>query len=139
MDSHLPTKWKLKALIQEADTRLQEISCCSFSKKAKAVLRRKISSYIIDLITNSAQAAKRQNLEGISAIHVEEASNNLTNKPNARFLKHIGTIGGIFLGASISALIGIIAEECYSAANILLAVSFGIIGVFMVAYYIAKE
>lgn len=139
MDSHSHTKWKLKSLIHETDAQLQEISCCPFSNKAKAMLRRKIRKYIRELVSNSIAVAQHQEADGVSESHVVQASNNLTNNTNKRFFRHLGTIGGILCGASISNLVAVISGAQYSTATILIVISLGFIGTFMVALHIAKD
>ena len=123
----------------EAHVPLKVLSCFPFSKGAKDLLRRKRRKYIIQLISDSTKFAKRQGVDEVSAIHVEQASINLTHNTSRRFFKHIGTLGGILLGASLSALLAMISTNRYSPASILIPAGVGIIGAFMIAFHIAKD
>ena len=134
MDNHSHTKWQLKSFIQKTDTELQKINCCPFSNKAKLVLRREISKYIRELVSNSIAIAKRQQEDGVSARHVVEASNYLASSPNNRFFRHLGTIGGILCGVSIPTLLMVVLGEQYPSVTVFL----GFIGTFLVALHIAK-
>ena len=132
-------KWRLKKLINKADSSVEEINCCPFSRKAKALLRRKIRNYIIKLISNSTKLAKDQQADTVSGIHVEKASSYLIYDSGKRCYKHIGTVGGIILGASISALLSTLALGHYSNVTILVTTILCIIGGSMVAFHIAKD
>ena len=134
MNNHSHTKWQIKSFIQETDARLKKTCSCPFSSKAKAVLRREISKYIRELVSNSIAIANRHQDDAVSAHHVVEASNNLTSSPKKRFFRHLGTIGGILCGAFIPTLLIVVMGEQYPNVIVFL----GFIGTFLVALHIAK-
>ncbi len=132
-------KWKLRLLIREVDTYLKKSGCCQFSKRAKAVLRKKIQWYITQLISMSENFAERGQVDTVSKIHVEKAFDHLTNSPHNQFFRYLGTIGGIILGASFSVLLTMIFVKQFSALTILVPTVLCIIGASMVVLHIAKD
>ena len=125
-------KQKLRSLIRKVDTRRQKGSNCPFSKNAKAVLRKKTKWFFRQLNSVAKKYAKKDRVDSVSEIHVKEAFGYLINGRNGRIFRHLGTIGGIFLGASLSAFLG-------GEYSILFIMACGIVGTAMVAYYIAKD
>ena len=73
-----------------------------FSPQAFRILKLKISAYVRSLIVESAKISRRSRADVISAAHVEQASDYLVTTSSRRWIRHVGTVGGIFLGASLS-------------------------------------
>jgi formate-dependent nitrite reductase membrane component NrfD len=70
---------------------------------------------------------------------VEQASEYLVSSSSKKFFRHLGTLGGILLGAAISNLLAMTIANQYTAAGTILSASFGIVGAFMIALHIAKD
>ena len=134
MANHSHTKWQIKSFIKETDAKLKETCSCPFSSKAKAVLRREISKYIRELVSNSIAIAQHKKGDVVSAQDVVEASNHLTNSQNRSFFRHLGTIGGILCGVSIPSLVLVVMGDQDPTVTVFL----GLIGTFLVALHIAK-
>jgi hypothetical protein len=118
---------------------LHSVESSPFSSAAFGLLKVKISQYIIELVNESIRVAKRYQADTVSAAHVERANEYLITSTSRRMYKHLGTVGGILLGASVSNILAMITAGQYSAkATIASAVS-GIIGAFLVAFHIAKD
>lgn len=129
----------LQKIIRQADTQLQDIDASPFSPSAFSVLKGKISEYIVQLVSESLKVSKRHQADSISAAHVERASEYLISSTTRRFLRHLGTVGGVLLGASLSNILVMTAAEQYSTSNILVSAGLGIAGAFMIALHIAKD
>ena len=129
----------LERVIQEADAQLQDVDPSPFSSSAFSVLKDKISEYISQLVSESIKVSKRHQADTVSAAHVERASEYLVTTTSRRFFRHLGTIGGIFLGASLSNILTMTTIELYSAVNIVISLTFGIVGAFMIALHMAKD
>jgi histone H3/H4 len=134
-----PSRNPLQRIIQEADNQLQDIEPSPFSPSAFSVLKEKISEYIVQLVSESIKISKRHQADTVSATHVERASEYLVSSTSRRFFRHLGTVGGILLGASLSNILSITVSGQYSAAGILVSAGLGIIGAFMIALHIAKD
>jgi hypothetical protein len=130
---------EIKNILIKTDTDLLIGDTSPFSPKAFENLKGKINDYVIELIYESVKIAGRYNADIVSSAHVEQASNNLVSSITRKIYRHIGTVGGIFLGASISNFITLTSSPQLSILSVLVSGGLGIVGSFMVALHIAKE
>ncbi len=135
MDEKASRKSVLKLIVRAVEHLLRSENCCPFSKEAKSLLRKKIRQYIVKLIRISVRLAEIDQVQGVSAIHVKTAENYLMKIAKGRFLRHTGTIGGTFLGASISTFLTMIIQDTYSALVVLVSAVLSIIGTFLIAFH----
>lgn|GEM_PF-1117699 len=110
-----------------------------FSSPAYEVLRKTIAEYVSDLVTESARIALRSRADDISAAHVERAAEHLTSASRSRFYKHVGTLGGVFLGGALSNILTMTLENRYEAAGILITTGVAIVGTAMIAAHIFSD
>jgi len=110
-----------------------------FSPPALAMMREKIGEYGDRLLSESVDISRRCGTDCVSEIHVQEAARYLVGNLDGRISRHLGTIGGIVLGSSLSAILGMIIIEQYPSVGILLSVSLCITGAFMIALGIARK
>lgn len=112
-----------------------------FTDTAYESLKTRIATYIEELIREAIKTAKREQSDVISAIHVERASTYLVSSTSRRFSRHIGTIGGIILGGSISNVLAIIGTDPRRISTIggISTTVLLILGAFLVAFHIAKD
>jgi hypothetical protein len=125
--------------LQIVDGELAGVDASPFSPPAFDTLKQKVADYIRALIDESAKIAKRHDAETISETYVEDANRVLVSASGRRWFRHLGTVGGILLGASLSNMLSMITTQKFSAAPVLATMSLGIIGAFMVALHIAKD
>src|SRR5258707_1034345 len=78
-----------------------------FSTPGFSALEQEIEAYINDLIDEAAKLARRYRADDVSAMHVVQAAQNLTASAKHRVYRHLGTIGGIILGAGLSSVLTI--------------------------------
>lgn len=129
----------LQKILQEADAQLRDIEYSPFSSQAFSKLKEEIGKYIIQLISESIRISRHHQADIVSATHVEQASDRLVSSTGGRFFRHLGTIGGILLGASLSNMLSMTVIAQYSILSTLVSASLGIIGSFMIALHIAKD
>jgi hypothetical protein len=124
-------------IIIDAENQLKDINPSPFSIEGFATLKNKIKEYINDLINESIKASKRNKADTVSVFHVEYANNYLITSSSTK--KHIGTIGGVLLGASISNLISILGIDNPPTIKIILSSLIGMAGTAMIFYYIGSD
>jgi len=127
------------AALETANRRLEFVNSSPFSNAAFAVLRAIISSFIAELIAESRRVAQRYQADTVSAAHVERAGEYLVTSSTRRLFRHLGTVGGILLGAGLSTLLSMATAETFARLPTLLAVSVGIVGAFLVALHVARD
>lgn len=130
---------ELALIIQDADERLKGIDQSPFSAQAFKALQERISRYIAELIDESVREAKRQQLDTVSETHVERASDYLVSNRGRKMFRHAGTLGGVFLGASISNLLAMSSSSTVTFASVGLTTALGVVGAFAIALHIARD
>jgi len=129
----------LEEVLRAAETELQRIGPSPFSVPAFSALRDKISRYIAELVAESIKIARRHRADTVSAAHVEQAAAYLVADTSRKLFRHLGTIGGILLGAAIGNLLSMVTANQYSTVSIVVTSVLCIVGAFMIALHIAKD
>jgi len=129
----------LTRIIQDAEMEIRDLDPSPFSHQGFSVLKEKISEYIAQLISESIRVAKRHQADTVSVAHVERANEYIVSSSSRRIFRHLGTVGGIFLGASLSNILSMTTTGQFSSVGTLISVGFGIVGAFLVALHIAKD
>ncbi len=129
----------LQSIINQAESELSGIDTSPFSHAAFSILKAKIAQYLSELIAESIKISKRHQADTVSAAHVERASDYLVSSTTRRFFRHLGTVGGILLGASLSNILAMTVSAQYSTLGTLVSAGLGIIGAFLIALHIAKD
>lgn len=125
----------LVKIVESIDNELENISQKPFSSNAFKLLKRHISLYIAELVSESIKNANREKLDGVSATHVEKASNYLVSSTRGKVNKVIASVGGVLLGATLSNVVNMILKGGETSINgIIVTVILGIIGAFMLAF-----
>lgn len=127
------------AIIREAERQLAEVDPGPFSPQAFHVLKLKVSAYVRSLITESAKISRRRRADVVSTAHVEQASDYLVSSSSHRWLRHIGTVGGILLGASLSNFLSMTTASQYSGTGVIVSAVLAVVGAFGVALHIGRE
>ena len=136
-DSSEPTS--IRSLLKGAGARLSAIEHTPFSPKAFAALERQISQYIVDLIDESLKTARLRRSDTVSESHVERASEYLVSDTGRSLFRHLGTVGGVLLGASLSNLLSMASAGTYTRLGVLFTTGFGVVGAFLIAIHIARD
>jgi histone H3/H4 len=110
-----------------------------FSARAFRALQEQISRYIAELIGESTREAKRRQLDTVSETHVERASEILSSNAGRNVYRHVGTLGGVLLGASISNLLAMATSSTVTFTSAALTTALGVIGAFAIALHIARD
>ena len=129
----------LAKALQQAQAELTGLDPHPFSSQAFATLQEKITKYVAQLVDESAKVAKRHRADTISEAHVQTASDYLISDTSRRFFRHLGTLGGILLGAALSNLLSMSSANKYPPLAVLLTTALGIIGAFLIAFHIARD
>ena len=130
----------LPNLINEANIALEKSAPQAFSEKAFTSLKLNISTYILELVTESMKNAKREKVDSVSATHVEKASAYLVTKAKGKLKNMLGAVGGVFLGAAVQEIVGIINST--NPPNVLSVVTISalmLLGTLLVAWNLLSE
>ncbi len=133
-----PAEYAQKA-VDEADAHLQALDSSPFSPPAFSLLKAKIAQHVNELVNESVKVSKRHRADTVSAAHVERASEYLVSSTSRRVYRHLGTLGGILLGAALSNILAMTLVGQYTGAGTILSATLGIVGAFMIALHIAKD
>jgi histone H3/H4 len=128
------------AIIHDAREKLRTVAPAPFTESAFRVLQDTIDEFISDLMDESFRIAKRHKSEVVSANYVQAAGTYLVASRARRFYRHMGTVGGILLGGSLSNILAMAQSgTTFPMVGTLVSVAVGLIGSFLVAVHIAKD
>lgn len=120
--------------------RLATIDPAPFTPSAFRLLQDSIDEFIVDLLDESFRIAKRHKSEVVSANYVEAAGTYLVASRARRVFRHMGTVGGILLGGSLSNILAMAQTgSAFPVVGTLVSVGVGLLGSFLVAVHIAKD
>jgi hypothetical protein len=139
MDPTLKTSKNIEDIVLKADDYLQNINPTPFSAPAFSIIKGKISQYVQDLYNESIKISNHDQSDSVSVKHVELAAEHLKLQTPRRIYKHFGTIGGIFLGASLSNLLSMMTASQFSFLAISITVLLAIAGASLISFNIAKD
>ena len=139
MQTDAQTVKAVEDALAKADARLQGLDGSPFSPAAFRLLKEKIGEHLTELVTESIKVSKGYQADTVSAAYVERASEYLVTTTGGRLHRHVGTVGGILLGAALSTLLTMTIVGQFTKGGTLLSVCIGIMGAFMVALHIAKD
>jgi hypothetical protein len=128
-----------QGVVAQAEARLRDADSSPFSPPAFSVLKANISEYVAELVSESIKVSKRHRADTVSAAHVERAAQYLVSSTSLRFYRHLGTLGGILLGAALSNMLAMTLASQYTGVGTILSASLGIVGAFTIALHIAKD
>lgn len=139
MPDGAPVRDALQGVLEGAESQLASVDASPYSARAFSLLKEKIEEYVVELVSVSIRLSRRHRADTVSEVHVQQASDFLIEGRGRRFFRHLGTIGGILLGASISILTSMIQSAKYDTGSTSASVVFGIVGAFLIALHIAKD
>jgi hypothetical protein len=124
---------------RQAETALAGADPEPFSPKAFEALKRAISWFIAELVDQSVKVSKRHRSDNVAESHVQTAVQFLVGDAPGRIFRHLGTIGGVLLGAALSNLLSMITTKVFSVPSVGITVALAVIGAFLVALHIARD
>jgi len=131
---------ELNEAINEANNTLNSLGTSPFTNRAYESLKEKIATYIGQIITESIRISKRHKADLVSQSHIETASDNLISKKRSKLNYLSGTLGGIFLGATVSNIFGmLVLNQAFNTSGIIITIALGIIGAFLIAINVNNE
>jgi hypothetical protein len=129
------------ASLQQAARDLQGTDPSPFTPNAYQRLTEIVNDFIKDLVGESLRIAKRHKSEVVSINYVQHAGEYLIASRARRLYRHMGTLGGVLLGGSLSNILAMVQAGGNSLPLLGTLVSIGIclIGTFLVAIHFAKD
>ena len=125
--------------LQKLTTDLEKIVTNCFRREHLTYLKVKISDYIVDIVNYSHRLSKKEGADIISSTHVECAAEYLVSSRSRKIFRHLGTVGGILLGASLSGVIPLVTSDVRNPSQILFVLFLGLFGTFMIALHFAND
>jgi hypothetical protein len=110
-----------------------------FSPHALRILRSAVLEYTKSLIIESEILSSRGQVDLISGTHVRQAADNLVKNSTRHWLQHVGTMGGLLLGVSLSNTATMVSVGQYSTTGVVVSAVLGVIGAFGIAVHFAKD
>ena len=127
----MPDPNPLTETLAQATAALASVDPFPFTTNAFARLQTVIRGFITDLIDESWRIAKRHKSEVVSEGYVDAASTYLIASRTRRLFRHMGTLGGILLGGSLSNILSMLqAAKPFPVAATLASLGIGILGTF---------
>lgn len=124
---------------QQAEAALAGTNPEPFSPKAFEALKRAIGWFIAELVDQSVKVSKRHRSDNVAESHVATAVQFLVGDAPGRIFRHLGTIGGVLLGAALSNLLSMITTKVLTVPSVGITLALAIIGAFLVALHIARD
>lgn len=129
-----------QAALAHAENTLAGIPPSPFTTAAFDALKEAIGEFINDMVDESIKLAKRHKSEVVSVNYVQHASEYLIASRSRRVFRHIGTLGGIFLGGALSNILAMAQSgSSFPVLGTLVTIAVGLIGTFLVAIHIARD
>lgn len=127
---------------ENVQEKLKSSKSLPFSPAAQEFLNKTVKEIGSKIIIDSIEEAKCRNEDCVSQINVQTAKEkllwNLEKKDG--YLRHLGTVGGILLGASLSGFLSMsLGDASLPFFGVLLHSICGIVGAFLVAFHIATD
>jgi hypothetical protein len=132
-------KRELLQIVEAAERELTNTEDTPFTENAFSSLKEKIAEYSVQLISESVKNSRRRQSEVVSTQNVELASQYLIPSTAYKIYGHLSTIGGIFLGVSVSTVAAMIDANATTVRSAVLTVVFTLIGGALVAAHIVRD
>jgi len=126
--------------LEMARARLGNTNSGPFSPAAFRALQDIVETFINDLIYEALRVSRQHKAEVVSPTYVESASTYLVASRVRRLFRHMGTVGGILLGGSLSNILAMAqTSTSLPKGGTLVSVGVGLLGTFLVAMHMVKD
>lgn len=130
----------IENVINNIEIEGKELNNNPFTEQGFTEYRRQISEFIFQLYEESLRISERDKSDVISGSYVVEAVSNLRKKNKSKYINIINTIGGILIGTTFTNIVSMLVKQNQtSSLEIIITVSSGIIGAFLLGFYLFKE
>jgi hypothetical protein len=130
----------IENVIDNIEIEAKELNNNPFTEQGFTEYRRQISEFIFQLYEESLRISERDKSDVISGSYVVEAVSNLRKKNKSKYIKIINTIGGLLIGTTFTNIVSMLVKQNQtSSLEIIITVSSGIIGAFLLGFYLFKE
>jgi hypothetical protein len=127
-------------VLEQAKKSLSTIDPSPFTPGAFQALTEIINDFIGDLVDESLRIAKRHKSEVVSRNYVHHASEYLISNQPRRIFRHMGTVGGILLGGSLSNILAMAQTgNSFPLLGTLVSIGVGLVGTALVAVHVVKD
>jgi hypothetical protein len=128
------------SVAEEAARNLASVDPSPFTPDAFRALIEIVNGLIGDLIDESLKTSRRHKSEIVSRSYVYHASEYLISSQPRRLFRHMGTIGGILLGGSLSNILAMAQTgHDFPLLGTLISIGIGLVGTFLVAVHVVKD
>lgn len=117
----------------------RELDIAPFTDDAFKMLLKVIDELIGDIVDEAGRSARRSRSEVISKGHLEGAVAYLVLSRSRRLARHIGTIGGILLGGSLSNILSMAQANAFPPLGTFSSLLVGLVGMSLVAFHVARD
>jgi histone H3/H4 len=139
VDSPDDVRASVDDVIAAANRAAEEFGDGPFSSAAFSRLQESIADFIRAVVLEAARTARRQRSDVISRVDVEQASRYIAAGSGRSPVQHVGTVGGILLGAALSNGLNIVSSKSYDASGLIVTGILLVVGTFMIAFHIARD
>jgi hypothetical protein len=130
---------ELQQIIEITEQELRNAHETPFTPRAFDNLKEKISEYSVLLITEAVKVAKRHQSDTVSSTHVEHASEYLISRTSRKLYRHMGALGGVFLGMAGSSLASMFSTNQFTPNGVAITVVATLLGGILTAVHMVKE
>jgi histone H3/H4 len=130
---------KLQQIIEAAEQALQKANETPFTPRAFDNLKDKITEYSVLLITEAVKIAKRHNSETVSSSHIEHASEYLISSPIRKVYRHMGALGGAFLGVGGSSFASMLSTNQFTPNGVAITFVATLLGGVLTTIHVVKD
>jgi len=126
-------------IIEAAEQELRKANDTPFTPRAFDNLKDKITEYSVLLITEAVKIAKRHNSEMVSSTQVEHASEYLISSPSRKFYRHMGALGGVFLGVGGSSFVSMFTINQFTQNGVAITFVATLLGGVLTTVHVVKD
>jgi len=129
-----------QTIITAVRNMLKDVDPAPFTEDALQEVHVRVERFIEDLLLQSIQCARRQQLKYVAPIHVDDAANVVYLRRRRKLYAFIGSVGGIVFGAALALLLDIPSGKlALSSGKFYLAVSMAVAGAVALTTQLLRE
>lgn len=126
-------------ILRDVNQRLQNADASPFSDHGFRALKVEIATYISDLVRASIGIARRRGSDTVSAAYVEEAAQTLITRRGHVFVRNLGAVGGVLLGAGGSTILTIVSSPTVAVQPLEIGIALTVTGSVLMVIQIVRD